>query len=76
MFFNSPIPYFIIGMFKRRTADAGEECILGQAPIKFLDDYKVNTIPVTIIIDGDGIIRYHHLGRITTKEISRKIESL
>lgn len=43
---------------------------------KFLDDYKVSTIPVTVIIDKDGIIRYHHLGRITTKGISKKLESL
>jgi peroxiredoxin len=42
----------------------------------FLEDYKINTIPVTIIIDGDGMIRHHHLGTISTKNISEKLESL
>lgn len=43
---------------------------------KFLDDYKVSTIPVTVIIDRDGMVGYHHLGRITTEKISKKLESL
>lgn len=43
---------------------------------KLLDDYMVSTIPVTVIIDKNGIIRHHHLGRITTESMSKKLEAL
>ncbi len=41
-----------------------------------ISDYKISTIPVTMIIDANGIIRYHHLGRMKIQEISKKLESL
>lgn len=42
----------------------------------FLSDYQISTIPVTIIIDKNGIIRKHHLGRIKVEDISGILESL
>ncbi len=43
---------------------------------QLLENYRVSAIPVTMLIDGRGIIRYRHLGRISTEETAGAIKAL
>jgi peroxiredoxin len=39
-------------------------------------DYGVDAIPTTVVIDGDGIVRYYHTGTTSKSELKEAIEDL
>lgn len=43
---------------------------------ELLNAYQVAAIPVTIIIDSKGVIRYRHLGSLQVNKVSKKLEAL
>jgi len=45
--------------------------VLGNRRI--VEKYGVHVIPVTVLIDGSGTVRYYHAGRISLAEIDRRL---
>ena len=40
---------------------------------KLLRQYEASSIPLTILIDGQGVVRYRHLGRLSSKVVAKRI---
>lgn len=43
---------------------------------KLLNAYRVAAIPVTILIDGQGVVRYHHVGQFPPEVLAAHIQRL
>lgn len=43
---------------------------------KLLDAFRVSVLPVTLLIDGQGIIRYHHAGQFSLPSMEGQINRL
>lgn len=43
---------------------------------RLLDAYRVAAIPVTILIDGQGVVRYHHAGQFSPEALGKTIAGL
>nr|WP_320013195.1 TlpA disulfide reductase family protein [uncultured Desulfobulbus sp.] len=41
-----------------------------------LESFQVHAIPVTVLIDRQGIIRYHHAGQFTAAALEKRIREL
>lgn len=55
------------------------ELIGQQAPdctVTLLDAFRVSVLPVTLLIDGQGIIRYHHAGQFSLPSMEGQINRL
>ena len=43
---------------------------------ELLNSYQVNGIPVTILIDANGVIRDYHIGQFSYERMAKKIQEL
>ena len=41
-----------------------------------LDGYEVGAIPLTVLIDAEGVVRYRHAGQFRYKDMAARIEAL
>ena len=67
----------------RRTRCAGWRASAIRTTLSFFDedgrvgiDFGVYGVPETFVIDGNGVIRYKHIGPITPEVLANKIEPL
>jgi cytochrome c biogenesis protein CcmG, thiol:disulfide interchange protein DsbE len=58
------------------VADKGITYPVALANRRLLSDYRVSGIPVTVLIDAKGVIRYHRAGQFKAKAVGRTIERL
>lgn len=43
---------------------------------KLLTDYMVSAIPLTVLIDGEGVVRYSHVGQFSADLLEKKIRQI
>ncbi len=43
---------------------------------KLLTDYAVSGIPLTVLIDGEGMVRYSHVGQFMFEELEKKMKEV
>lgn len=60
----------------RFAADNALPYPIGLSNQKFLDAYRVSVIPVTILIDREGVVRYHHAGQFQVELLTKKMKPL
>jgi cytochrome c biogenesis protein CcmG, thiol:disulfide interchange protein DsbE len=58
------------------VADKGITYPVALANRRLLSDYRVSGIPVTVLIDAKGVIRYHRAGQFKAGAMARTIERL
>ena len=39
-------------------------------------DYQVEAIPTTVVIDGDGVVQYYHTGTVSASKLIKTIDEL
>lgn len=58
------------------VAEKGITYPVALANRRLLSDYRVSGIPVTVLIDAKGVIRYHRAGQFKAKAMARTFERL
>jgi cytochrome c biogenesis protein CcmG, thiol:disulfide interchange protein DsbE len=49
---------------------------VGFSNRRLLADYRISGIPVTILIDGEGVVRYHHTGQLSAARLEELIKQM
>lgn len=62
-----------VGQF---VADHAIPYPVGFSNRRLLADYRVSGIPVTILIDAEGVVRYHHTGQFSAARLEELIKPM
>ncbi|MBM9538723.1 TlpA family protein disulfide reductase [Desulfobulbus alkaliphilus] len=49
---------------------------VGFANRRLLADYRISGIPVTMLIDAEGLVRYHHIGQFSSARLDELIREM
>lgn len=63
----------IVGAF---VAEQGVPYPVALSTRKLLADYRVSGIPLTVLIDGQGVVRHAHAGQFSAERLEKKIRQL